>query len=65
MASLLDEELEKFRSRPLGSKYFFIYLDAHYEKVRIDRWVQDLAILKALRVHAAGLPVRFWVLAPG
>jgi len=65
VASLLDEELEKFRSQPLGSKYFFIYLDAHYEKVRVDRWVQGLAILKALRVHASGLPVRVWVLASG
>ena len=39
VASLLDEELEKFRSRPLSGEYPFVYLD--YEKVRVD--VQDLA----------------------
>ena len=43
VASLLDEELEKFRSRPLSGEYPFVYLDAHYEKVRVDGRVQDLA----------------------
>ena len=28
---LLDDELEQFRNRPLGS-YPVVYLDAHYEK---------------------------------
>ena len=41
VASLLDEELEKFRSRPLGGEYPFVYLDAHYEKVRVDGRVQE------------------------
>ncbi len=54
VASLLDEELEKFRSRPLGGEYPFVYLDAHYEKVRVDGRVQDLAFLKAVGVHASG-----------
>ena len=54
VASLLDEELEKFRSRPLLGEYPFVYLDAHYEKVRVDGRVQDLAILKAIGVHACG-----------
>ena len=54
IASLLDEELEKFRSRPLLGEYPFVYLDAHYEKVRVDGRVQDLAILKAIGVHACG-----------
>ena len=54
VASLLDEELEKFRSRPLSGAYPFVYLDAHYEKVRVDGRVQDLAILKAVGVHASG-----------
>ncbi len=54
VASLLDEELEKFRSRPLSGAYPFVYLDAHYEKVRVDGRVQDLAILKALGVQASG-----------
>ena len=54
VASLLDEELEKFRSRPLGGEYPFVYLDAHYEKVRVDGRVQDLAILKAVGVQTSG-----------
>ena len=54
VASLLDEELGKFRSRPLGGEYPFVYLDAHYEKVRVDGRVQDLAILKAVGVEASG-----------
>ena len=53
VASLLDEELEKFRRRPLGGQYPFVYLDAHYEKVRVDG-LQDLAILKAVGVEASG-----------
>ena len=54
MASLLDEELEQFRSRPLEGEYPVVYLDAHYEKVRVDGRVQDLAILKAVGVEASG-----------
>ncbi len=54
VASLLDEELENFRNRPLSGKYPFVYLDAHYEKVRVDGRVQDLAILKAVGVEASG-----------
>ncbi len=54
IASLLDEELEKFRSRPLCGEYPFVYLDAHYEKVRVDGRVQDLAILKAVGIDGSG-----------
>ena len=54
VASLLDEELENFRNRPLSGEYPFVYLDAHYEKVRVDGRVQDLAILKAVGVEASG-----------
>ena len=54
VASLLDEELEKFCSRPLGGEYPVVYLDAHYEKVRVEGRVQDLAILKAIGVEASG-----------
>ena len=34
IAQLLDEELEQFRERELG-EYRVLYLDAHYEKVRV------------------------------
>ena len=46
IAQLLDEELEQFRERELG-EYRVVYLDAHYEKVRVNGTVQDLAILKS------------------
>ncbi len=55
VASILDEELEKFRSRPLEGEYPIVYLDAHYEKVRVDGRVQDLAILKAVGVNRSGM----------
>ena len=43
MAKLLDQELEQFRQRELG-QYPVVYLDAHYEKVRVQGTVQDLAL---------------------
>ena len=45
IAQLLDGELEQFRERELGA-YRVLYLDAHYEKVRVNSMVRDLAILK-------------------
>ena len=36
IAKLLDQELEQFRQRELG-QYPVVYLDAHYEKVRVQR----------------------------
>lgn len=53
LATLLDEELEKFRNRPL-EEIPIIYLDAHYEKVRHEGHVRDLAILKAIGVNKKG-----------
>jgi len=53
LAALLDDELEKFRKRPLA-KMSIIYLDAHYEKVRHEGQVRDLAILKAVGVNQEG-----------
>ena len=53
LATLLDDELEKFRKRPLG-EMSIIYLDAHYEKVRHEGQVRDLAILKAVGVNQYG-----------
>jgi transposase-like protein len=32
-AKLLDEELQKFRDRPLTEKYAYVYFDAEYEKI--------------------------------
>ncbi len=53
VAATLDEELEKFRNRPLGTIYY-VFLDAHYEKVRHDGQVRDLAVLKAIGINENG-----------
>lgn len=53
VAALLDDELEKFRNRPLG-EITFLYLDAHYEKVRFEGQVRDLAVLKAIGINKEG-----------
>lgn len=53
LASLLDDELEKFRKRPL-EEMSIIYLDAHYEKVRHEGQVRDLAILKGVGINKEG-----------
>ena len=45
-SSLLDEVLEAWRKRPLG-EVKVLYLDARYEKVRLDDQIRDAAILIA------------------
>jgi len=52
-AKLLDDELEKWRNRPLG-EYPYLLLDAYYEQVREDGQVRNLAILTAVGVNLAG-----------
>jgi putative transposase len=52
-AALLDAELEKWRTRPLG-EYPYLFLDAYYEQVREDGQVRNLAILVAVGVNLAG-----------
>jgi putative transposase len=49
----LDEELEAWRTRPLG-EVPYLYLDARYEKVRQTGNVQDAAILMACGVKRDG-----------
>ena len=52
-AAALDEQLAAWRRRPLGqSKY--LWLDAHYEKVRQDGQVRDAAVLKAVGLTPEG-----------
>jgi len=53
LSKALDEELEKFRNRPLGVMRY-VYLDAHYEKVREGGSVRDLAVLCAVGVNEQG-----------
>ena len=52
-AKLLDEELEKWRIRPLGF-YKYLFLDARYEKIRYEGRVIDCAILVAIGVGEDG-----------
>ena len=48
-AQKLDEVLAAWRTRSLG-EIVYLYLDARYEKVRIDGQIQDAAILMAVGV---------------
>ena len=52
-ASLLDEELEKWRARPLGHCPYLV-LDARYENVRVDGTVRSCAVLIAAGVREDG-----------
>jgi putative transposase len=52
-AALLDDELEKWRNRPLG-EYLYLFVDAYYEQVREDGQVRNLAVLSAVGVNPAG-----------
>jgi len=49
----LDHVLEQWRKRPLGPCPY-LFLDARYEKVRIDGQVRDAAVLIACGVNDAG-----------
>ena len=51
--ALLDEEFEKWRTRPLGLVKYLI-LDARYEKVRHGGRVVDCAVLVAIGVNGEG-----------
>lgn len=52
-AAQLDEILEAWRKRELG-EYRYLYLDARYEKARVDGQVRDVAVLIALGVSPQG-----------
>jgi transposase-like protein len=52
-AALLDEVLEAWRNRPLGT-IVYLYLDAMYEKVRVDGQIRDAAVLIASGVKPDG-----------
>ena len=52
-AKELDEVLEQWRNRPLGT-YPYVYLDARYEKIRDNGSVIDMAVLVAIGVSENG-----------
>lgn len=52
-ARTLDETLEAWRTRDLG-RCPYVFLDARYEKVRLDGQVRDAAVLLAIGVNERG-----------
>jgi putative transposase len=52
-AALMDEVLETWHNRPL-STIIYLYLDAMYEKVRVDGQIRDAAVLIASGVNLEG-----------
>ena len=52
-AAALDENLQAWRSRPLGAMTY-LFLDARYEKIRQDGQIRDAAILIAVGVDQFG-----------
>ena len=53
VAAILDEELQKWRNRPIG-EYPYLVLDAHYEKVRMAGSVLSCAVLTAVGIDTDG-----------
>ena len=51
--ALLDEDLQKWRSRPLGH-FKYLILDARYEKIRHGGSLVDCAVLTAIGVDPEG-----------
>ena len=55
MAKEMDEQVEKFRNRPLNSRrYPVLWVDALYEKVRYDSHVTSMAIQVVCGVNEEG-----------
>lgn len=50
----LNEQVEQYRNRPLQKEYPFIWIDALYEKVRLNGEIISVAIMVALGVNTAG-----------
>ncbi len=54
ICSELDEEVERFRSRPLGGEYPYVWLDATFVKARQSGRVVSQAVVVAIGVSAEG-----------
>ena len=50
----LDEELNKFATRPLDEEYPYLILDARYEKVREDGVIRSQAVMIAIGINWDG-----------
>lgn len=53
-SKLLDEELSKWRNRPLG-KFVYLIVDARYEKIRYAGSVKSCAVLIAYGINEKGV----------
>lgn len=53
LTSVIDEEVEKWRNRPLES-YKYLMFDARYEKVRHNGQVIDMAVIWAIGIDDLG-----------
>ena len=50
----LDERVEEFRTRGLREEYPFLWIDAIYEKVQVERKVESVAVMVAYGVDMEG-----------
>jgi putative transposase len=50
----LDAQVADFRTRPLEEEYPFLWIDALYQKVRVEGWVVSVAVMIACGVNPAG-----------
>jgi putative transposase len=53
LCAALDEKVRKFREGPLG-EIRYMWVDALYEKVRVDDRVESMAVVTAIGVNLAG-----------
>jgi putative transposase len=53
LCSTLDEKVRQFRERPLGDSRY-VWVDALYEKVRVDDRVESMAVVIATGVNLEG-----------
>ena len=51
----LEDQVETFRTRPLEEEYPFLWIDALYDKVRVEDRVVTLALMIAHGVNGAGM----------
>jgi len=54
ITSGLDERVKEFRTRLLKEEYPFLWIDAIYEKVRVEGKVQSVAVMVAYGVDSEG-----------
>jgi putative transposase len=50
----LDAQVEDFKARPLAEEYPFLWIDALYQKVRVEGRVVSVAVMIACGVNPAG-----------